>query len=99
MSEKQKVYVLYAEVLLKQVLRSAKDAEQEAKNITKNTRRGKMNKVLQSRFYTAREVSQIMDCSVPTAYKIIAQMNKKLNEMGKFTLPGKISKVFFDEHI
>ena len=48
-------------------------------------------------FLTAADVAKFMSISVPTAYKIIRQMNEELRAKGYITISGKISRVYFEE--
>lgn len=48
---------------------------------------------------TAKEVATMLEISVPSAYRIIKQLNKELQAKGKIILPGKVSKKFFYEKI
>jgi predicted transcriptional regulator len=53
----------------------------------------------ESRFFGAKEISQMLDISESSAYRIIKKLNVELRDMGKITLSGKISKRYFEEKI
>lgn len=48
-------------------------------------------------FLTAAQVAELLGVSPSKAYKIINKLNKELNDMGKITIAGKVSKKFFIE--
>lgn len=52
---------------------------------------------IESKFYTAKQVSNILGVSETSAYRIIKKLNRELESQGKITIPGKISKRYFDE--
>ncbi len=52
---------------------------------------------MNNRFYTAKDVSQMLGVSESKAYKLIKDMNNELAGKGYITLSGKIPKVFFNE--
>lgn len=52
---------------------------------------------VQSRFVSANEVAEILQVSISTAYRIIREMNAELEEQGKITLSGKVSRRYFEE--
>ncbi len=57
-----------------------------------------INVILQERkFYTAREIAEIMEISISQAYRIIKLLNNELKEQGKITISGKVSRRYFDE--
>lgn len=45
---------------------------------------------------TAKDVAEFMDVSVPTAYKIIQQLNAELKKMGFITIAGKVPRKYFE---
>lgn len=47
-------------------------------------------------FYTVGDVMAMLDYSRSKAYKIIAALNKELEDQGKMTRPGKVSKRYFN---
>lgn len=50
-------------------------------------------------FLTAYDVANYMGISVPTAYKIIRQLNNELKKEGYITIAGKISRIYFEKKI
>lgn len=50
-------------------------------------------------FLTASDVATYMGISVPTAYKIIRQLNNELKKEGYITISGKISRIYFEKKI
>ena len=50
-----------------------------------------------SKFYTAKEVADLLGVSKSTAYREIKRLNKELKEKGFLIVPGKISKKYFSE--
>jgi len=54
-------------------------------------------KKVESRFMKAQDVADTLSVSISSAYRIIKQLNNELNEQGKITFPGKISKRYFEE--
>ena len=53
----------------------------------------------EKRFLNVNDVAQFMDISVPTAYKIIRNLNNELAQKGYITVAGKINRIFFEERI
>lgn len=49
------------------------------------------------KFLTAKKVSEILDISETSAYRIVKKMNDELKKQGKIVIPGKISKRYFEE--
>lgn len=56
-----------------------------------------MIKVDEPKFLSAEKVSEILDVSKTSAYRIIKKLNKELEDQGKITIPGKISRRYFEE--
>ncbi len=56
-------------------------------------------KVIESRFYNAQDVANILQVSTSFAYRLIKRLNTELEEQGKITVRGKISKRYFDEKV
>ena len=54
-------------------------------------------KKVESRFMKAQDVADTLSVSISSAYRIIKQLNNELKEQGKITVPGKISKRYFEE--
>lgn len=52
---------------------------------------------MNSRFYTAKEVSEMLDVSQAKAYQIIRGLNNELSEKGYITISGKIPRAYFNE--
>lgn len=50
------------------------------------------------RFLTATDVSELLDVSRSTAYRIIKRLNDELNKAGKLTVAGKVSAKYFYEN-
>lgn len=48
-------------------------------------------------FMTADDVVEIMGIAKPTAYRLIRELNKELNEKGYITIQGKVSTRYFFE--
>lgn len=48
-------------------------------------------------FIRVEEVAEILDVSVPYAYKLIRVMNKELEEKGCVVIAGRIDRTFFYE--
>ena len=48
-------------------------------------------------FITAEEMATILGISRPYAYKLIKQMNDELESNKYITVPGKVSRKFFEE--
>lgn len=55
--------------------------------------------VNEPKFLTAKKVSEILDVSESSAYRIIRKLNAELEEKGKIVIPGKISKRYFEEKV
>lgn len=49
-------------------------------------------------FMRVEEVAEVMDVSVPYAYKVIRRLNKELAKTGCITISGRIDRRFFYEH-
>lgn len=49
--------------------------------------------------YTAKEVAALCGISESKSYKIIAQLNKELEEKGFLTFRGKVSRAYFNDRI
>lgn len=43
-----------------------------------------------------KDVAAVLEVSESSAYKIIRQLNSELSERGFITVPGKISKAYFE---
>lgn len=53
----------------------------------------------ESRFLNAKQVSEIMQTSQSSAYRIIKKLNEELENQGKIVMSGKISKRYFEEKV
>lgn len=51
------------------------------------------------RFLRVADVAVILDCSESHAYKIMQKLNKELEEKGKITVKGRISKRYLMERV
>lgn len=51
------------------------------------------------KFLNAEIVSSMLNISKSMAYRIIKQLNDELKQQGKITIPGKISKRYFEEKV
>ena len=49
-------------------------------------------------FLKATDVAEVMNVSVPYAYKLIRQMNDELKAKGYITMRGRIDSKYFYEH-
>ena len=52
---------------------------------------------MNSRFYTAKEVAEMLGVSSAKAYQIIKKLNTELSEKGYITIAGKIPRAYFNE--
>ena len=52
-----------------------------------------------SYYMTAAEVSKAIPCSLSLAYKLIREMNAKLEKQGKIVIRGKINRKFFEKQM
>ncbi len=50
-------------------------------------------------FLRVEEVATFMGISVPTAYKIIRQMNKDMELQGYLTIAGRIDRAYFEQKV
>lgn len=48
-------------------------------------------------YYSAKDISEMLDISLASSYKIIRQMNEELKNKGYIIIQGKVPKAFFDE--
>ena len=49
------------------------------------------------KFMRVQEVAEILEISQSSAYKIMRQLNKELEEQGKITTAGRVSRRYFEE--
>ncbi|ERT68899.1 hypothetical protein HMPREF0202_01223 [Cetobacterium somerae ATCC BAA-474] len=54
-------------------------------------------KIKEDKFYTAKEVAEMIKMSEMSAYRLIRKMNADLEKEGKIVIKGKISKRYFEE--
>lgn len=50
-------------------------------------------------FMRVEEVAEVLEVSVPYAYKLIQKMNAELREKGFITINGRVSREYFEEHL
>ncbi len=48
-------------------------------------------------FVRAEEVAGALGISKPYAYKLVRKMNEELTQKGFLTIPGRVSRRFFEE--
>ncbi|MDO4298844.1 MAG: helix-turn-helix domain-containing protein [Lachnospiraceae bacterium] len=48
-------------------------------------------------FMTAKEVAKLLSVSESTAYKLMRQLNKELQDKGKITVSGRVSSKYLLE--
>ncbi len=48
---------------------------------------------------TANEIAASLDVSKSFAYNLIKKLNAELEEQGFITIPGKVSRMYFEEKI
>lgn len=48
-------------------------------------------------FLTAQDIMSILDIKRSTAYNIINELNRRLQEMGYDIIPGKVNRRFFEK--
>ncbi len=51
------------------------------------------------RFLNVNDVAQYLDISVPTAYKIIRQLNGELGKKGYLTVAGRVNRAYFEQKV
>ena len=51
------------------------------------------------RFLNVNDVAQYLNISVPTAYKIIRQLNGELGKKGYLTVAGRVSRTYFEQKV
>ena len=52
-----------------------------------------------SLYYTANEISEMLDISKAQAYKIMKKLNEELESKGFIVIAGKVPKKYFAEHV
>ena len=53
----------------------------------------------QELFVRAEEVANELGISKPYAYKLLREMNEELKQKGFITIPGRVSRRYFEEKI
>ena len=53
----------------------------------------------QELFVRAEEVASELGISKPYAYKLVREMNEELKQKGFITIPGRVSRQYFEERI
>ena len=48
-------------------------------------------------FVRAEEVAGVLGISKPYAYKLVREMNEELKQKGFLTIPGRVSRRYFEE--
>lgn len=48
-------------------------------------------------YYSAKDISDMLDISVSSAYSIIRKLNEELEKKGFIVISGKVSRAYFDE--
>ena len=51
----------------------------------------------QELFVRAEEVASELGISKPYAYKLVRDMNEELKQKGSITIPGRVSRRYFEE--
>lgn len=54
---------------------------------------------MSEKFIRAEEVAEVMEISVPYAYKIIRKLNQELSDKGFITVTGRVNREYFNERI
>lgn len=58
---------------------------------------GKERECMERQFIGAKEVAEILGVSESKGYSVIRELNSELKEKGYIVVPGKVSRVFFEE--
>ena len=61
-----------------------------------NKKRGGEN-MSKELFVRAEEVAGVLGISKPYAYKLVREMNEELKKKGFLTIPGRVSRRYFEE--
>ena len=51
------------------------------------------------RFLNVNDVAAYLGVSIPTAYKVIRQLNDELVAQGYLTVAGRVSRVYFEHKV
>lgn len=54
---------------------------------------------MESKYYKAKDVMAMLECSETYAYKVIAQLNEELKAAGYITVRGKVPKGYFEKKL
>lgn len=54
---------------------------------------------MESKYYKAADVMQMLECSETYAYKVISQLNEELKEQGYIIVRGKVPKGYFEKKL
>ena len=54
---------------------------------------------MSEKFIRAKEVAEVMEISVPYAYKIIRKLNQELSDKGYITVTGRVNREYFIERV
>ncbi len=54
---------------------------------------------MSEKFIKAQEVAQVLEVSVPYAYKVIRQLNEELANKGFLTVSGRVSRQYFNKRM
>lgn len=54
---------------------------------------------MSEKFIRAEEVAEVMEISVPYAYKIIRKLNQELSDRGFITVTGRVNREYFNERV
>lgn len=54
---------------------------------------------MSEKFIHAEEVTEVMEISVPYAYKIIRKLNQELSDKGFITETGRVNRGYFNERV
>ena len=53
---------------------------------------------MEKMFMRVEEVAEVLEVSIPYAYKLIRKMNAELDKSGCHTIAGRVDRKFFYEH-
>lgn len=53
---------------------------------------------MEKMFMRVEEVAEVLEVSIPFAYKLIRKMNAELDKSGCHTIAGRVDRKFFYEH-
>ncbi|MFD1464989.1 DNA-binding protein [Lapidilactobacillus mulanensis] len=51
---------------------------------------------LEKEFLTAKDIAELLETSISTAYVVIRQLNAELNQKGFLTKAGRIATAYFE---